>query len=108
MKTIKWSIRIAAWVFCLAVVKAASDTTTLPTHNQPNQTSSFGARLWPAFPLDNKGMLVSYQSSFEPSTRKSVVRVSHISQTAVAIGCLNGADPTGTKVEGALIISCGR
>lgn len=49
------------------------------------------------------------QGNFEaPNRPKSVVKTSHLGPNAVAITCLNGADPTGQKVGSVLIISCGK
>lgn len=41
------------------------------------------------------------------TTMKSLYKVSRLSQTDVAIGCLNGGDPTGRMYGDVLIISCG-
>ena len=39
---------------------------------------------------------------------KYICKSTHLGVNAVAITCLNGADPTGTKVGNTLIISCGK
>ena len=40
--------------------------------------------------------------------RHSIIKVTHMSTTEVGIACLNGADPTGTKIGDTVIMSCGR
>jgi len=39
---------------------------------------------------------------------KNVYKLFHISPTELGISCLNGADPTGRKVDSLVIISCGQ
>jgi len=37
-----------------------------------------------------------------------IYKLSRLSEREVGISCLNGGDPTGTKVGDTLIISCGK
>lgn len=46
--------------------------------------------------------------SLAASEPKYICKTSHLGPMSVAVTCLNGADPTGTKVGDTLIISCGR
>jgi hypothetical protein len=43
-----------------------------------------------------------------PTKPRNVYKTTHLSATQVGITCLNGADPTGTKLGDLLVISCGK
>ena len=47
-------------------------------------------------------------SSAQSDKPKNICKATHLGPMAVAITCLNGADPTGNKMGDTLIISCGK
>jgi hypothetical protein len=52
-------------------------------------------------------MVVTMVGSLGASDRpRSIIHVSHLTTTEIGVTCVNGADPTGSKIDDVLIISC--